>query len=617
MILLGVFCAITAGAPLTLKLAPQTGPPFPPGRRFEPSKFWAGSPILPLTKGPQRPAADLIASGEAAMLGWLPGVGAENSNVTPMSDSHSLVRLLGGGASAAGPDGDVVLRDESSGTLTMMWPLLWSRLDPWVNASGIVHPILVLDNVPYAFCDPTKCNANGSKTPGAKYGMDYGPANVTEYKQWIKELLRGMLSRYGEERCSSFWFRVGTEPNTRPGHWNDTNTKYVDEYVAVAAAVGAILPNAKVGLANMGADGSHWDDYVMPIARAIAKSGAQVDFVAMSCYGRGTGGRYAISAAALCAERLSVMKAVGGTRWARLPSQMMEYGLQQNELNLVDDDPGVFGGAWMLATSVAHAQAGVERGFHWHYGELSFAHDEKECSSAVSASPCSLYKGTAWVQAQAAHLFDNGTTATVLEAVSPGSNATASHAETDSRPAADVTSVDGIGGWDGDELRLLVTAFNPRHKTSDGEMESVTVAFEQPLSWAEAEATTTTSSTSNSSSNSRLQLRVATLNRSTSTFDQIWVDGKANGWLTDASDPNVYPLSLSATNMLTREGKKALEQESGASLLAMQRKTFAPSPWRDAGANIVCHKGNCTLFMEMKPPSVVAIWGRVAAAGSR
>jgi hypothetical protein len=199
------------------------------------------------------------------------------------------VRLLGGGASAgAVGDGDVVLRG-TNGVLDTQWSIFWSRLDPWVNSSGISHPILVLDNVPYAFCNPAKCNANGSLTPGARYGMDYGPHNVTEYGDWIATLLHAMVARYGEARASSFWFRVGTEPNTRPGHWNDTNQKYADEYAAVAAAVVRVLPNATVGLANMGADQTQsWDDDVVPMARAIAASGARVDFIAMSCYGRAT-----------------------------------------------------------------------------------------------------------------------------------------------------------------------------------------------------------------------------------------------------------------------------------------------------------------------------------------
>jgi hypothetical protein len=305
------------------------------------------------------------------MLAWTPG--ADSVNIVPLSDSHSLVRLLGGGSSAKGSppgggnsaagggkrpssdgdaegkhrgdDGDVVMRDADTGALETVWDLLWSRLDPWVNTSGIAHPILVLDNVPYAFCDKTKCNENGSLFPGAKYGMVYGPANVTEYAEWIEVLLRGMAARYGNERAASFWFRVATEPNTRPGHWNDTNSKYIEEYVAVAGAVGRALPLAKVGLANMGADGSQasWDNDVMPIAKGVAASGARVDFIAMSCYGRGKplhASRYSIGTASLCGERLDAMRALGSTRWADLPAQSMEYGLQENFLNIRDEERG-------------------------------------------------------------------------------------------------------------------------------------------------------------------------------------------------------------------------------------------------------------------------------------
>ena len=62
-------------------------------------------------------------------------------------------------------EGRELTKDQLAGALETQWSLLWSRLDPWVNASGIAHPILVLDNVPWAFCDPSKCTSAGSNTP--------------------------------------------------------------------------------------------------------------------------------------------------------------------------------------------------------------------------------------------------------------------------------------------------------------------------------------------------------------------------------------------------------------------------------------------------------------------
>ena len=416
---------------LTLQLGPSAERAFPPGRRFAPSEFWAASPMLPLTAASPhlRPAADLVASGESAMLAWTPPPGA--TLTVPLSESHSLVRLLSGQGRP-----DVVVRGNATaqaprGALVTRWASLWQRLDPWVNNS-VPLPIVVLDNVPYAFCaSPERCGV-----PTGQYGQNYGPGNVTEYGEWVETLLRAMAQRYGTERASTFWFRVGTEPNT-PGHWNDTNAKYVAMYAAVAGAVDRALPGAKVGLANMGLDGDEagFTGDVMPIARGVAASGARVDFLAMSCYGRGKGCsahehtecRYSIGTAALCDTRLHAIRAAS-PRWANVPAQVMEYGLQQNELNKVDDDPGAFGAAWTLSTSVAHATGGgVERGFHWGLGFDGFAHDGGLCAPSVSPSKCNLYRGSAWVQAQAGHLFGRdalNNTVVALRAASPGSNST-------------------------------------------------------------------------------------------------------------------------------------------------------------------------------------------------
>jgi hypothetical protein len=535
-----------------------------------------------------------------------------------------------------------------------------------VFCAGIRNPILVLDNVPWAFCDPSKCSSAGSNSGGdATYGMNHGPFHVQEFASWIESLLRAMVARYGEARASSFWFRVGTEPNTRPGHWNDTNAKYVDEYIAVSTAVRRILPRALVGLANMGADGSSWETRVMPMAQGIVDAQAPVDFIAMSCYGRGTHHMplpYGIASAALCSERLQRMRSLGGARWAQLPAQSMEYGLQQNALGLVDESPGVFAAAWMLATSVAIARNSVERAFQWPAMiDVAFSHDDGPCSPKVSATPCSLYGGTVWVRAQAGLLFGSedpsssssssaaaaGTTF-VLEALTPGSNATTVAAIDNQLPAADaaaaaaggsgrrktktITSADGIGGWSqsGDELRLLLTAFSPSAKTHDLEPATVQVTVERPARWPQSQQQQQQQQGGGGGGGlHRMQMRTATLNRSTSTFDTILHDAQRQhpDWLTNATDPNVYPLSLARNPMLTKPGRAALVQQQGPAYLAMQRRTFAASEWRDVpgttapsssesesssgsaeeGESVVCGAHTCTVTRRMATPSVLAV----------
>ena len=130
-----------------LRLRGVSGAPFPPGRRFAPSRFWTASPSTQdshPTSMPAhgsaglRPAADFVASGEAAMLAWSPPQGA--ARVNPVADTMSLVRLLGGlGAKDFPPgadvtSGDVVNRSTVTGRLNpIRWDLVWSRLDPYVR----------------------------------------------------------------------------------------------------------------------------------------------------------------------------------------------------------------------------------------------------------------------------------------------------------------------------------------------------------------------------------------------------------------------------------------------------------------------------------------------------
>ena len=85
-----------------------------------------------------------------------------------------------------------------------------------------------------------------------RYGQNLGPDNVTLYAEgFIDPLASQLVARYGLDRVRTFSFRVGTEPNTSPGHWGDTVGKYVDMYVAVAAVLRRIVgPNVTVGPGN-------------------------------------------------------------------------------------------------------------------------------------------------------------------------------------------------------------------------------------------------------------------------------------------------------------------------------------------------------------------------------
>ena len=546
--------------------------------------------------GGLRAAADFIASGEAAMLAWSPPAGA--AHVNPLADTMSLVRLLGGlGAKDFLPgadvrSGDIVNRSAATGRLNpIRWDLVRSRLDPYV-LNGIA-PIVVLDNVPWAFApEPPQAAAAG----GATYGQNMGPANVSEYGEFITELLAGLRSHYGEDAASAFWFRVGTEPDTQPGHWNDTNQKYADMYVAVAAALDATLPRAKLGPGNFASDGptrvDSWNATIVPMVAAIVAAGARIDFLAASCYGRATmcrepkggggggGGAGAVVGAGrtvdpdcelsaqnmgTCTGRLAALRAqLLPPSQRAVPMQIHEYGLQQNALGAVDPDPGAWGGAWTLMSSAVAARAGFERAFHWGYADKNFGNGDTVCRAPLSR--CGLYGGSMFPAAAAGHLFGANGSATLLDDLQNRSVGPATKRDDDGGPVAA-----GIGGWgtaeggstEGGELRLLLSLFAPR-KDEHG-ASRVVVSFERPAAWGAAGAPLPP-----------MRARAVLHNNETSVYDAIRREAAAHdGWLAgNGADPNTYPLKT----MLTAAGQAGVKAQAQR-WLAMQQATFTPSDW--------------------------------------
>ena len=603
---------------------PAYGDAFPPGRRFAPNRFWTASPstqdshptsMPPHNSGGMRSAADFVASGEAAMLAWSPPAGAKHAN--PLADTMSLVRVLGGLGAKDFPKvsdvtyGDVVNRNATTGQLNpIRWDLVFSRLDPYV-LNGIA-PIVVLDNVPWAFAPP------GVDPASATYGQNFGPANVSEYGEFVRELLAGLREHYSEDVASGFWFRVGTEPDTQPGHWNDTNAKYAAMYVAVAEALEQTLPRAKLGPGNFASDGpmraDSWNATIVPMTRAIVAAGARIDFLAASCYGRAImcgepkatrAGRTVDHDCELsaqnfgsCVGRLAALRAELLPPSQRgVPMQIHEYGLQQNALGIVDPEPGAWGSAWTLMSSATAARAGVERAFHWGFADRNFGNGDTECRAPLS--PCGLYGGSIFPAAAAGHLFGANGTATLLDDLQNRSAGPATKRDDDGGPVAS-----GIGGWGATnnvELRLLVSLFAPR-KDEHG-ASRVLVSFERPDAWGAAGTPLPP-----------MRSRVVRHANETSVYDAIRREAAAHdGWLANANDPNVYPVKT----MLTAEGRAGVKAQA-QHWLAMQQATFTPSEWAPVAPSdayqLSCGAGSgganelCQVAFDAAPPTTAGLW---------
>lgn len=262
--LLFLMFAAAPATPLSpaIGLVLRDGPaamPFP-----HPARFWTAAPMTDANLNPNRTdnwlpsVAAIQRDGDDKLLGISPPPGA--THMYPLSDTMSTVRILGGWGPNVGvswaekccakckpfPDCDAVKHEccdadprnttgrmaccnpevwsdvayaGPEGRMMYRWPAFFDRLDSLVNNS--IRPVLVLDNVDYVFV---------AQPREGVYGQNMAPDNMTEYAVFIGQLVQQCIARYGRERVSTWWFRVGTEPNTNPGHWNDTVAHYNEMY---------------------------------------------------------------------------------------------------------------------------------------------------------------------------------------------------------------------------------------------------------------------------------------------------------------------------------------------------------------------------------------------------
>lgn len=340
----------------------------------------------------------------------------------PLTTGLSTVRLLGGWTPAmAAPNDtlamDVVYRCPNNGSLCYRFGLLIERLASYV-ANGMV-PTVVLDNVPYAF---VKNYSIGT------YGQTKGPDDIAEYGAFLQTIVDKLVSTFGHDTASRWRFRVATEGNNPTGHWNDTEARYVATYAAAAAAVHAVLPGAAVGPSNWCPCNRsvpvRYDGFANTAMAAISAQQLPINFTSVSFYGHAQ--QYNISYAATAAAWLAALRQLPG--FAALPLEVQEYGCLGNEAGRISNEPGSFGAAWVLATSVEFVARGVEKIFHWD----SFSHLD-------SAGSVHLAHANLWLAA-IGHRFRDGIVSVMQPQAAQAAKGTAAaarvrvHANADGEP---------------------------------------------------------------------------------------------------------------------------------------------------------------------------------------
>lgn len=170
-------------------------------------------------------------------------------------NSVNLIRMLGGIKKNNKPyyEYDVVTYNSGTGKYEYDFTPLFSRLDKVVNSSTPIYQI-VLDQPDWAFQqgytfipDNQRDYENfRNKEKLSVYGNSLPPCDSEAYSEYIQELMRQLINRYGKEKVLSWRFRIGSEIET-PDHWFGTKWDFINHYVNMTNAIRAVLPDAMIG----------------------------------------------------------------------------------------------------------------------------------------------------------------------------------------------------------------------------------------------------------------------------------------------------------------------------------------------------------------------------------
>jgi xylan 1,4-beta-xylosidase len=235
-----------------------------------------------------------------------PGYAAAFKKGSPFISQINAVYLLGGRYcdqndwfKGVAEDGDIVA--DFTGLIAQLRAMLDGGFQPWV----------VLDNTPYAMCREPQENTYGNTAPPDDGGV---------WERYVEAAVRAMVGAFGRERVGGWWFRVGTEPDLYPGHWTGTKEQYFEHYGRTVAAVGRVLPEARIGPGNVlnpfdgqfgTATRSLWG---LDIIDHAGTAGTRMDWFSFSWYGRvGRPLSEFDTAVRLTRERLARYPALAGT----------------------------------------------------------------------------------------------------------------------------------------------------------------------------------------------------------------------------------------------------------------------------------------------------------------
>jgi xylan 1,4-beta-xylosidase len=225
-------------------------------------------------------------------------------------------------------------------------------------------PWIVLDNVPAAMSDDPVKN---------KYGNTLPPVDFKVWSSYVRQLVQTLVEEFGRAEVRQWRFRVGTEPDLKPGHWNGTKEEYFEHYDHTVKAVLDVLPDAEIAPGNIidPIKKRKWKSWGLDIIDHCATGtnyatggiGTPMKFFASSYY-TAVGNPDERFAQVIAAMRARLAKY---PQFADIPVEIQEFGVLTENGKLLAGDGTEFGGSWTAHMARKIYTLGVPRAYQWHW----------------------------------------------------------------------------------------------------------------------------------------------------------------------------------------------------------------------------------------------------------
>lgn len=191
-------------------------------------------------------------------------------------ENYNLVRTMGGRTDNFNMYYQGV---DASGNIIANFSDLVTTMRNFVNTG--FKPRIVLSKVPWEMVEDKVVNNFGNTSP---------PDNYDHWRQYVNAFLTTLVNEFGMQEVSTWRFRISTEPNFSPNHWNGTMQEYFRHYDITVDEVLKVIPDAKVGPGNMLTEGVATftteliDHCANGVNFATGATGTKMDFFSISYY---------------------------------------------------------------------------------------------------------------------------------------------------------------------------------------------------------------------------------------------------------------------------------------------------------------------------------------------